>query len=182
MRVKTLVTTTGLCLVSPLYSLVSPPHALASPLAVLVSPLHAADPASQFRAEGNEHEYNLRLDPALARYRQAVEANPNDPASCPAVAAIYLMKIAFQRGAVTADDFLGGEVGADALICPSLPLIWLERFGNATKALLPGATGPGPSSGCRCALSLGSAISLLPPTRPRRWAGARRVQVRQAGL
>ena len=168
MRVKTLVLVTGLCLVGHQYALVGP-QALASPL-IAPAPLHAADPAVQLRAQGNEHEYNLRLEQALARFRQAVEANPNDPASYRAVAAIYLMKIAFQRGAVTADDFLGGEVGADALDMPKPPVdlargVSRQRDQGASPRR---TTGAGPTPRCGCALSAGMRRSAcLPPIRPR---------------
>ena len=102
-----------------------------------VSPLYAAEPtASQYRAQGNEDEFNLRLDQAMNRYCQALDANPSDPASYRAVAAIYLMRIAFQRGAVTADDFLGGEVGADAIKMSKPPADLALGFQeNAAKAL-----------------------------------------------
>jgi tetratricopeptide (TPR) repeat protein len=100
-------------------------------------PLYAAEPsASQYRAEGNEHEFNLRLDQAMNSFCQALDANPNDPASYRAVAAIYMMRIAFQRGAVTSDDFLGGEVGADSLHMPKPPVELARGFQeNAAKAL-----------------------------------------------
>jgi tetratricopeptide (TPR) repeat protein len=103
----------------------------------LASPLMAASPsASGLRAQGNEHEYNLRLDPALSRFRQAVDVDPRDPASYRAIAATYLMRIAFRRGAVTADDFMGGEVSADTLEMPKPPSDLALGFrSNAERAL-----------------------------------------------
>ena len=70
-------------------------------------------------ATGNEHEYNLRLDQALSHFNQAMEANPDDPAAYRAVAALDMMKIAFLRGAVTADSFLGGDAGVDTVNLPT---------------------------------------------------------------
>src|SRR5471032_995824 len=91
-------------------------------LLCLASPLVGASPsASAFRAQGDEQEYNLRLDQALRHFRQAVDADPTDPASYRAVAATYFMRIAFRRGAVTADDFLGGQANADTLDMPRPP-------------------------------------------------------------
>jgi tetratricopeptide (TPR) repeat protein len=103
----------------------------------LASPLAAANPvASQLRSQGNEHEYNLRLDQALSRFSQAVEADPSDPASYRAVAATYLVMIAFRRGVVTADSFLGGEAGADTLDLPKPPVDLALAFrNNAERAL-----------------------------------------------
>jgi tetratricopeptide (TPR) repeat protein len=96
-----------------------------------------ANPASTtFRSEGDKQEYNLRLDQALQRYLQAVDADPNDPASYRAVAATYMMRIAFHRGAVTADDFLGGEVNTDTLDMPKPPTDMAGAFkDNAERAL-----------------------------------------------
>ena len=104
----------------------------------LAGGLYAADAstAAQLRVQGNEHQFNLRLDQAMSRYCQALDANPADPANYRAVAAIYLMRIAFQRGAVTADDFLGGEVGSDALKMPKPPADLARGFqDHAAKAL-----------------------------------------------
>jgi tetratricopeptide (TPR) repeat protein len=97
----------------------------------------AADPAaSQLRSLGNEHEYNLRIDEALRHFRQAVDADPDDPASYRAVAATYMMEIAFRRGAVTADDFLGEEVAANKLDMPKpAPDLALGFHTNADRAL-----------------------------------------------
>src|SRR5260221_151773 len=91
-------------------------------LIAAAGPASGAGPvAHRFLAAGNEHEYNLRLDQALTHFNQAVEANPNDPAAYRAVAALDMMKIAFRRGAVTADSFLGGDTGADIVSLPKPP-------------------------------------------------------------
>ena len=103
----------------------------------LASALINANPAaSRFRAQGDEQEYNLRLDQALRHFRQAVDADPRDPASYRAVAATYFMRIAFRRGAVTADDFLGGNANADKVDVPKPPAdLALAFHQNADKAL-----------------------------------------------
>jgi len=103
----------------------------------LASALINANPAaSRLRAQGDEQEYNLRLDQALRHFRQAVDADPRDPASYRAVAATYFMRIAFRRGAVTADDFLGGQTNADTLDMPKPPAdLALAFHQNAARAL-----------------------------------------------
>lgn len=88
----------------------------------VASPLFADHSAAvKLRARGGDLAFNLHLDQAMAHYRQAVEADPSDPASYRAVAAANLMRIAFLRGAVTADEFLGGKVNADAIDMPKPP-------------------------------------------------------------
>ncbi len=122
-----------------LFSLLMTTSKILSAVALLslASPLAEANPAaSRLRAEGSEQEYNLRLDQAFNCFNQAVTADPDDPASYRAVAAAYLMKIAFHRGAVTTDDFLGGEVKADAIDMPKPPADMALGFHkNAERAL-----------------------------------------------
>lgn len=83
--------------------------------------MSANSAATHFRHQGNEQEYNLRLDQALSSYRQAVAADPEAPASHRAVAGTYLMRIAFRRGVVTGDDFLAADVKADSINVPKPP-------------------------------------------------------------
>src|SRR5260221_8745422 len=98
-------------------------------LIAVAGPASGADPAAdKLLAAGNEHEYNLRLDQALSHFNQAVETSPNDPAAYRAVAALEMMKIAFLRGAVTADSFLGGDAGADILNLPKPPTELASSF------------------------------------------------------
>jgi len=75
----------------------------------------SADSAMSLRIEGNEQEYNLHLDQALSRFRQAVLADPNDSASYRAVAGVSMLQIAFERGAVTMDEFLDGAPDANSV-------------------------------------------------------------------
>jgi tetratricopeptide (TPR) repeat protein len=115
----------------------SPRFVSALVLIAVAAPASAADPAAdRLLAAGNEHEYNLRLDQALSHFHQALEANPNDPAAYRAVAALEMMKIAFRRGAVTADSFLGGDAGADVVELPKPPTELAASFHrNAERAL-----------------------------------------------
>jgi tetratricopeptide (TPR) repeat protein len=115
----------------------SPRFVSALVLIAVAAPASAADPAAdRLLAAGNEHEYNLRLDQALSHFHQALEANPNDPAAYRAVAALEMMKIAFRRGAVTADSFLGGDAGADIVDLPKPPTELASSFRrNAERAL-----------------------------------------------
>jgi tetratricopeptide (TPR) repeat protein len=111
--------------------------AAAFALAAVAAAASAADPvADRLMATGNEHEYNLRLDQALSHFNRAMEANPNDPAVYRALAALDMMKIAFLRGAVTADSFLGGDAGVDTVNLPTPPTELASSFRrNAERAL-----------------------------------------------
>jgi tetratricopeptide (TPR) repeat protein len=112
---KTITTVAWLCFVTPAIASVGP---------------------SELRAQGDEHEYNLQFEQALSRYTQAVDADPADPASYRAVAATYFLRIAFLRGAVTADTFLGGGVESDTLDVPKPPAELATAFRtNAERAL-----------------------------------------------
>ncbi len=104
----------------------------------LAGTLISASPsdAVRLRAQGNEQEFSLHLDQALRIFRRAVDADPTDPASYRAVAATYLMRIAFRRGAVTADDFIGGDANADRINVAKPPADLALAFReNADRAL-----------------------------------------------
>jgi len=67
-----------------------------------------ANPASEaLRAKGANHIYNLEHDLALEAFRQAVAADPNDPAAHRGVASVLWLGITFRRGNMTVDDYLG---------------------------------------------------------------------------
>ena len=102
---------------------------------VLSNVVMSADSATFLRNEGNEQEYNLHLDQALSRFRQAVLADPNDPASYRALAGLSLLQIAFERGAVTMDDFLDGAPDADSVSTTKPTAALAEAFrANAERA------------------------------------------------
>lgn len=66
---------------------------------------HAA--AVAFLAQGVQAGYNLDYDEALAAFRQAIEADPGDPAPHRLMAATTWIRLLFQRGSITVDDYLG---------------------------------------------------------------------------
>ena len=55
---------------------------------------------------GYQAAYNLDHDEALAAFRRAVDADPDDPAAYRAIAAITWLNLMFSRGALSADEFL----------------------------------------------------------------------------
>jgi tetratricopeptide (TPR) repeat protein len=66
-----------------------------------------ATDAETLKARGLEFGYNLDYDAALAAFRAAIEANPNDSNAHRLAAATLWISTLFKQGAVTADDFLG---------------------------------------------------------------------------
>src|SRR5581483_10635255 len=68
----------------------------------------AANPASAaLRAKAADQIYNLDRDDALHTYREAVKADPRDPAAHRGLATALWLSITFRRGNMTVDDYLG---------------------------------------------------------------------------
>jgi tetratricopeptide (TPR) repeat protein len=61
----------------------------------------------EMRDRATDLTYNLDHDEAVAILRQAIAADPKDPANHRALAATLWLNILFQRGAVTVDHYLG---------------------------------------------------------------------------
>jgi tetratricopeptide (TPR) repeat protein len=68
--------------------------------------------AAALRARGQQLGYNLDHDFALTSFREAIAVDPNHPAAYRLAAATAWIRLLFERGAVTADDYLG-QVKAD---------------------------------------------------------------------
>src|SRR6266571_3884554 len=67
-----------------------------------------ANPASAaLRARAANEIYNLDRDRALAIYRQAIEADPEDAGAYRGLATALWLSITFRRGNMTVDDYLG---------------------------------------------------------------------------
>ena len=80
--------------------------ALALLLAAMPS---AANPTSDaLRARAATEFYNLDTEQALALYRQAVNADPNDAAAHRGLASALWTSITLSRGMLTVDNYLGG--------------------------------------------------------------------------
>ena len=66
----------------------------------------AAD-AADLRRAGLEHGYNLDYADALAAFRDAIAADPQDAAAPRLAAATLWMQMLFEQGAVTVEDYMG---------------------------------------------------------------------------
>ncbi|HEY7789550.1 MAG TPA: hypothetical protein VIC33_03465 [Vicinamibacterales bacterium] len=75
--------------------------------ALLPNPSLANEASRELRARALVLGYNLDFDGAQATYGEAIAADPNDPASYRARASSTWMHVMFDRGLVTADNYLG---------------------------------------------------------------------------
>lgn len=78
-------------------------------LAAQIAVAAAAPPqtARGLRERASDLVYNLDHDEAIRLLRQAVAADPDDPANHRALASAIWLQILFQKGAVTVDHYLG---------------------------------------------------------------------------
>ena len=82
--------------------------------------------AADLRARGLELGYNLDYPEALAAFRAAESADPDDPKAPRLAAAAIWMQILFDQGAVTIDDYLGETRAMVAR--PAVPLPQADAF------------------------------------------------------
>ncbi|HET7696945.1 MAG TPA: tetratricopeptide repeat protein [Vicinamibacterales bacterium] len=74
---------------------------------IWVPPAEAAQSSRELRERASDLVYNLDHHEAIRLLRQAVAADPGDPANYRALASAVWLLILFQRGAVTVDHYLG---------------------------------------------------------------------------
>jgi tetratricopeptide (TPR) repeat protein len=67
----------------------------------------ASTRAATLRTQGLEHGYNLDYPDALAAFRDAIAVDPQDPTNERLAAATLWMRLLFEQGAVTVEDYLG---------------------------------------------------------------------------
>jgi tetratricopeptide (TPR) repeat protein len=72
-----------------------------------VSSVRANPASAALRAKGSAATYNLDHDVALASFKEAVAADPNDAAAYRGLATSLWLSITFRRGNMTVDDYLG---------------------------------------------------------------------------
>jgi tetratricopeptide (TPR) repeat protein len=76
-------------------------------LAAAAVPADANPESEALRAKAANHTYNLEHDLALATFRQAVAADPQDAGAYRGLASSLWLSITFRRGNMTVDDYLG---------------------------------------------------------------------------
>ena len=67
----------------------------------------ASERSEALRRQAFHEVYSLNHDAAVATARLAIEAAPEDPGAHRALAAILWLNLLFQRGNITADDYIG---------------------------------------------------------------------------
>ena len=87
----------------------------------LPAPARANGESAALRARAASQLYNLDRDLAIATFRQAVAADPQDPAAHRGLAIALWMNISFYRGNMTVDDYLGGTSRPTAGARPAPP-------------------------------------------------------------
>jgi tetratricopeptide (TPR) repeat protein len=91
----------------------------------------AANPASAaLRAKASSQIYNLDRDAAVATFREAIAADPEDAAAYRGLATALWLSITFRRGNMTVDDYLG-RVTKPSTTAPPPPAELADGFRNA---------------------------------------------------
>jgi tetratricopeptide (TPR) repeat protein len=81
--------------------------ALATGLVLAASPASANRASAELNARAANELYSLDRDRAVATYREAIAADPEDPAAHRGLASALWLSIAFDRGNMTVDDYVG---------------------------------------------------------------------------
>ena len=115
-------------------------------LVVLCAALAAnasANPRSQALCrEGYDAVYNLDHDRAVELFRQAIAADPNDPAAYRGAAGADWLRVLFLRGTVLAEDFLGRvSASAEIKLPPPPPALDAAFRQNIQRAIALGENG-----------------------------------------
>lgn len=87
--------------------------------------------SAELRARGTAQIYNLDRDEALASFREAVSADPDDPAAYRGLATALWLSVTFRRGNMTVDDYLG-RVSKPAASAAPPPAETVGAFRQAT--------------------------------------------------
>src|SRR5205809_4664701 len=109
--------------------------ALASAALILASasPAHSNPESEALRAKAANQIYNLDHDLALATFRQAVAADPQDPGAYRGLATSSWLSITFRRGNMTVDDYLGRPNRPSNAPLPNPPPETVAAFRDAIE-------------------------------------------------
>ena len=102
-------------------------------LAATAVPALANPESEALRAKAANHTYNLEHDLALATFRQAVAADPQDPGAYRGLASSLWLSITFRRGNMTVDDYLGRPNKPNTNPLPTPPADAVTGFRDAIE-------------------------------------------------
>jgi hypothetical protein len=107
--------------------------AFAALLAAAAAPARGNPESEALRAKAANHTYNLEHDLALATFRQAVAADPQDAGAYRGLASSLWLSITFRRGNMTVDDYLGRPNKPNANPLPPPPADAVTGFRDAIE-------------------------------------------------
>jgi len=84
-------------------------------------PAEANKASDELKARATAELYNLDRDQAIETYRQAVAADPDDAGAYRGLASALWLKITFDRGNLTVDDYLGRVARSGLKLPPAAP-------------------------------------------------------------
>ncbi len=102
-------------------------------VAALASPALGNPESDALRAKAANHTYNLEHDLALAVFRQAVAADPQDAGALRGLASSLWLSITFTRGNMTVDDYLGRPNKPNNNPLPNPPAATVAGFRDAIE-------------------------------------------------
>jgi len=94
---------------------------MAAGISLAASPARANQESQALNAKAAAEIYNLDRELAVATYRQAVAADPQDVAAYRGLAGALWLSITFRRGNMTVDDYLGKVGHSDLKLPPPQP-------------------------------------------------------------
>jgi tetratricopeptide (TPR) repeat protein len=86
-----------------------------------VSPVAANPRSEELRARAASELYNLDRERAIATYREAIAADPDDASAHRGLAVALWMGETFRRGTMTVDSYLGGVTRSNVKLPPPPP-------------------------------------------------------------
>ena len=100
-------------------------------VALLAVPARGNPESQALRAKAADHTYNLEHELALATFRKAVAADPQDAGAYRGLASSLWLGITFRRGNMTVDDYLGRPNKPNANPLPNPPADAVAGFKDA---------------------------------------------------
>lgn len=103
-------------------------------MALIGAPVQA-DEAAALRQRAYDQAYNLDHEESLALFRRALALDPRSPATHRGIATISWLNVAFLRGTVTVEEFLGGAP-RKAIELPPAPPVQAKTFAEHSARAL----------------------------------------------